>query len=319
MAWLQEIKKYFFVSLNIKYDLDNSKRLERFIKNPEKIFNAQRLDEHKRHIRNYIHHSLGIEEVEIICIHAYAAFLSDQPQYINIANKLWEISQIEEIYSLIASEIYTRGQQRCWNTFFDAVIHFLDVIIKMLERHKKSLVSQADFMQDKRAEIEDIFQESVKNGKIKIQRSCHAASNIIDLIMHDWRELEKSSKSYHKVKENLHFYQQQLYAADISDDLSPMQLQYEYLQCNKRTENLSKQEQFLISQIERLKNLIDAKSFTISSLCGALLQISKQGISIVHRGLGSCPNGRSIGNEALKNIILQWRNQSMHYEENNPN
>ncbi|QXE23648.1 hypothetical protein B6N60_02338 [Richelia sinica FACHB-800] len=98
-----------------------------------------------------------------------------------------------------------------------------------------------------------------------------------------------------------------------------MQLQYEYLQYNKRTESLSKQEEVLISQIEQLKNLIDAKSFAISSLCGALLQISKQGISIVHRGLGSCPNGRSIGNDVLKNIIWQGRNQSMHYEENNPN
>lgn len=172
MAWLQEIKKYFFVILNIKYDIDKPKRLERFIKNPEKIFDSQRLDEHKRHIRTYIRHSLGIEEVAIICIHAYAAFLSNQPQYSDVAKKLWELSRIEEIYSLIASEIYTRGKQRRWNTFFDAIIYFLDLIIKMLEGHKKSLESQAYFMREKRAEIEYIFQESVKNGKIKIQRVC---------------------------------------------------------------------------------------------------------------------------------------------------
>ncbi|MUG94362.1 GTPase RsgA [Scytonema sp. UIC 10036] len=172
IAWLQEIKKYFFVILNIKYDIDNPKRLERFIKNPEKIFDSQRLDEHKRHIRTYISHSLDIEEVAIIGIHAYAAFLSNQPQHSDIAKKLWQLSQIEEIYSLITSEIYTRGKQRRWNTFFDAVINFLDLIIEMLERHKKSLVSQADFLKDKRAEITSLFQESVKNGKIKIQRSC---------------------------------------------------------------------------------------------------------------------------------------------------
>ncbi|MFN6541305.1 MAG: GTPase [Nostoc sp. EkiNYC01] len=172
MAWLQEIKKYFFVILNIKYDIDNPKRLERFIKNPEKIFDSQRLDEHKRHIRTYIPHSLAIEEVAIVCIHAYAAFLSNQPQYSEVANNLWELSRIEEIYSLIASEIYTRGRQRRWNTFFDTIIYFIDLIIKILERHKKSLVSQADFMQDKRGEIKNIFQESVKNGKVKIQRLC---------------------------------------------------------------------------------------------------------------------------------------------------
>lgn len=147
----------------------------------------------------------------------------------------------------------------------------------------------------------------------------YAASNIIDLIMHDERELETANKKYHQVQQDLKFYQQQLYAADMSDDLSPMQLQYEYLQYNKRTEGLNEQEKQLIAQMESLKNLIDAKSFAVSSLCGALLQISKQGISIVHRGLGSCPNGRAIGNEVLKNIIWQGRNQSMHYEENNSN
>ncbi|MEH2256494.1 hypothetical protein [Nostoc sp.] len=172
MAWLQEIKKYFFVVLHIKYDIDNPKRFERFIKNLEKIFDSQKLDEHKRHIRSYIRHSLAIEEVPIICIHACAAFLSNQPQYSGVTNKLWELSRIEEIYSLVASEIYTRGRKRRWNTFFDAIIYFLDLITRMLEGHQKSLLSQVDFMQDKRAEIENIFQESVKNGKIKIQRSC---------------------------------------------------------------------------------------------------------------------------------------------------
>ncbi|WP_217312883.1 hypothetical protein [Richelia sinica] len=44
----------------------------------------------------------------------------------------------------------------------------------------------------------------------------YAASNIIDLIMHDGRELEKANKSYHKVQEDLYFYQQRLYAADMS-------------------------------------------------------------------------------------------------------
>jgi hypothetical protein len=146
----------------------------------------------------------------------------------------------------------------------------------------------------------------------------YATTNIIDLIMHDQQELDQAKKRYHQLQKDLKFYQQQMYAADMSDDLSPMQLQYEYLKYNKQTEDLSKQEEILISQIEELKNSIDTKSFAISSLCGALLQISKQGISIVYGGLGSCPNGRAIGNEILKNIIWQGRNQSMHYEENNP-
>ncbi|MEH1800442.1 MAG: hypothetical protein V7L13_15005 [Nostoc sp.] len=143
----------------------------------------------------------------------------------------------------------------------------------------------------------------------------YATINIFNLIMHDERELEQAKEKYHQVQKDLKFYQQQLYAADMSDDLSPMQLQYEYLQYNKRTENLSNQEEFLISQMEEFKNLIDAKSVAVSSLCGALLQIAKQGISIVHKNLISCPDGKNIGSEVLKNVIWQGRNQSMHYED----
>jgi hypothetical protein len=147
----------------------------------------------------------------------------------------------------------------------------------------------------------------------------YAASNIINLIMHDERKLEQTNKEYRQLQKDLKFYQQQLSAADMSDDLSPMQLQYEYVRYRERTEGLRKQEEILISKIKELKNLIYAKSFAISSLSSALLQISKQGISIVYKRLECCPDGRVIGKEVLKNIIWQGRNQSMHYEEDNFN
>ncbi|MBD2563132.1 MULTISPECIES: hypothetical protein [Nostoc] len=143
----------------------------------------------------------------------------------------------------------------------------------------------------------------------------YAASNIIDLIMHDERYLEKAEGRKRQIDEELKLSYERFYAGDMSDDISPMQVQYEYVQLMKYAERLSEQEKHLIVQMECLKNLIDAKLFAVSSLCGALLQIAKQGISIVHRGLGNCPDGRGIGNEVLKNIIWQARNQSIHYEE----
>lgn len=54
---------------------------------------------------------------------------------------------------------------------------------------------------------------------------------------------------------------------------------------------------------------------SMNILAGAVLQIAKQGISVVYRELSNCPSGRTIGNESLKNIIWQGRNQAMHFEE----
>ncbi len=53
----------------------------------------------------------------------------------------------------------------------------------------------------------------------------------------------------------------------------------------------------------------------LNAISGALLQISKQGISVVYGGLGACPPGRLVAGVALKDVIWQARNQSMHFED----
>ena len=70
------------------------------------------------------------------------------------------------------------------------------------------------------------------------------------------------------------------------------------------------------SKIDNLHRLIANLQPTYRTLAGALLQIAKQGISMRHGGLSSCPDGRIVGStEPLKNVIWQARNQSVHYEE----
>lgn len=69
--------------------------------------------------------------------------------------------------------------------------------------------------------------------------------------------------------------------------------------------------------IAALQAAVIAKETSTQALTGAILQIAKQGISIVHGGIDPCPAGRAIGSaETLKNVIWQARNQSMHWEEN---
>lgn len=53
--------------------------------------------------------------------------------------------------------------------------------------------------------------------------------------------------------------------------------------------------------------------FSVDSLSGALLQIAKQGISLVHGGRGPVP-GRPIGTQSLGTVIWEGRNQAMHWD-----
>lgn len=70
------------------------------------------------------------------------------------------------------------------------------------------------------------------------------------------------------------------------------------------------------TEIDALGVTLVAKEASVQALAGAVLQIAKQGIAIVRGDLATCPPGRAVGRETLKNVIWQARNHSMHWEEN---
>jgi hypothetical protein len=69
------------------------------------------------------------------------------------------------------------------------------------------------------------------------------------------------------------------------------------------------------AKLAPLEQRVLAKTFSRAALAGSLLQFAKQGIAIVHHGLKQCPDGRKIGSQAVKSVIWQGRNQSLHWEE----
>ncbi len=147
MAQLHRINKYFAVILNIKHDISNQlEDLLMFIDIPEMVFNEQRLAEHQNHIRNYTKEHLKIDNVDLVYIHAQAGFLSTKPKYQEYSQRLWELSKIEELYYLIASDIQNNGQRRRMSTFFDGAINFISEIEYKLDNGQDNLYKQVKFM-----------------------------------------------------------------------------------------------------------------------------------------------------------------------------
>jgi hypothetical protein len=60
---------------------------------------------------------------------------------------------------------------------------------------------------------------------------------------------------------------------------------------------------------------------SVEAASGALLQLAKQGVALVHRELlvrgklSECPPGRAIGSQPLRDVIWYARNQAIHWEE----
>ncbi|WP_127718244.1 hypothetical protein [Halobacteriovorax sp. HLS] len=79
----------------------------------------------------------------------------------------------------------------------------------------------------------------------------------------------------------------------------------------------SQEEELLYDKRDEARDFeyrIIARQFSVDALSGTLLQFAKQGISVVHNGVKSCPDGRRLGSQSLKTIIWEGRNQSLHWE-----
>lgn len=145
----------------------------------------------------------------------------------------------------------------------------------------------------------------------------YAVRGLIELITAEEKQLAQLQSQYGGLSVKEKILNQDLSDAPWNDNVTPIQEQATAIAAYKTREELAD----LGERIEALQNSIDAKRVSIDALCGAFLQIAKQGISTIHSGLSGCPDGRSIGTgtgvEKLKNVIWQARNQSMHYEEGN--
>ena len=112
------------------------------------------------------------------------------------------------------------------------------------------------------------------------------------------------------------FLQWDFTTADLHEDFDEYQIQHKFNKMAKfhAEKNIANKR----IEKERLELELVNKAESLNSLAMSLLQIAKQGISIEYNGLTLCPEGRLLKSESLKNVIWQGRNQSIHYEENNP-
>jgi hypothetical protein len=68
-------------------------------------------------------------------------------------------------------------------------------------------------------------------------------------------------------------------------------------------------------ELNEKKQRLTTRRFSTDTLSSTLLQIGKQGISIVHGGIAAAPDGRRVGSQPLKKVIWQGRNQAFHWED----
>lgn len=159
-----------------------------------------------------------------------------------------------------------------------------------------------------------------------LEETKYAVTGLLDLIYKEEFKLQKVFEELLKVEGELSsiesLYDRFLGMEYDLEGVSDSQTQHNYIQWYKhkqRTPEIEKRKETLENEKQKLELLIETNESSTRVLCGALLQIAKQGISIVYGILDNCSNLKPTQvksvEEPLKNFIWYGRNQSLHFEE----
>lgn len=141
----------------------------------------------------------------------------------------------------------------------------------------------------------------------------YASRNLIELVGHEEKRLADLTAALRGEEAKYRVNKWDFETSDLNDDFSDAYVQAAFHRMAKAHQEAQK----LKGEVETLQASIGTKQFAIQAICGALLQIAKQGISLVHGSLAAAPPGRIVGGAPLKEIIWQGRNQALHYEDGN--
>lgn len=139
----------------------------------------------------------------------------------------------------------------------------------------------------------------------------YAAQNLLELALREEMALKECREKFGVVNSEFQAHRWDFETSDVNDDFSDRYI----MGAHARMANAGRKAMELQTEMARLRQLITTRVAAIQALVGAILQIAKQGISIVHGARENAPPGRIIGSVPLRDVIWYGRNQALHFEE----
>lgn len=138
-----------------------------------------------------------------------------------------------------------------------------------------------------------------------------AVTNLFQLITAEETALKQKAQGLASVEAQLRVHKWDFSSSDMNDDFSDAYVMAAF----GRMAKAAQQAEALQGQLAALHVSIGTHQHATQALAAAILQIAKQGISIVYGEQKYAPEVRKIGTVAVRDIIWQARNQALHYED----
>ncbi len=138
-----------------------------------------------------------------------------------------------------------------------------------------------------------------------------AVKGLIALIHEERAALEALEDERDALKRKRDVLYNNFVTMDLNEDFNERQVMHAHGQAARAHEEVQSAER----QIQAVAAKLGARASSYGAICGALLQIAKQGLSAQFgKSRNDAPEGSRIGSEPIRNVIWEGRNQSMHFE-----
>jgi GTP-binding protein EngB required for normal cell division/uncharacterized tellurite resistance protein B-like protein len=200
LKFLKEKAKPLIVLLNIKYNLRDSRRLEHFLKNPNKLFakdGKSGIDGHINRIRDYAKDHYANNYFDIVPVMLLAAQLSSEPEHQENKEKLFQASRIQDFLDSIRESLIKYGKIRRSQTFLGSTVGSIEKPNQWITKQSKSYRQLINKLKNKSQTFHRDIQKAEKDAlefqQQQIEKVFRDASKAIhDFAEYHWNEKDEN-------------------------------------------------------------------------------------------------------------------------------
>jgi len=150
LEYVKKLNKPLVFVINMKKNLEKKIHRKKVLKDMgASLYSADALDGHIQRLKQKSADiGLNPSSITVIPIHAQAAFLSTQTEFKDEADKLYQLSRMQDLLDFITEEITSKGPVRRIQTLLDAALNHADSLEKTLfsqEQSVRALLRQYEY------------------------------------------------------------------------------------------------------------------------------------------------------------------------------
>ncbi len=163
LGLLKRKAKPLVILLNVKYNLRDSRRLEHFLKNPNKLFEMEGksgIGGHINRIRSYARKYYGNDYFSIVPVMLLAAQISRETEDEKRKNELLKASRIQYFLDSVRESLIKDGKIRRSQTLLGSTVGAIEKPLKWVKPRSEVYDNLAQFLKNKRGDIQKKIDKS---------------------------------------------------------------------------------------------------------------------------------------------------------------